>query len=141
LGKFDFNFDDNLIKQLEKLGNYDVIAPKILKDAVPILEKAVVKETDKYHEWSQDMELVNSIKPMQKPKKNDRGWYTTVRPTGTDSEGVRNMEKMAHLEFGYHSKYGKTISPKPILTKALNNARDLVHEKLQESFNEAVKLE
>lgn len=137
MGKFDFNFDTELTRQLERLENYDEIAEKILTEAIPILERKVVSETDKYHEYSKDYELVNSIKAT-KPKKNKNGWYIRVIPTGNDKNGVRNMEKMAHLEYGYTTKKGKDITPKPIITKALNDAREEVNAKMQEVFNEAV---
>jgi len=137
MAKFTFNFDTELTKQLERMADYENIAPKLLKGAVPILKKRVIEETDKYHEYSQDKELVSSIKETA-PKENKNGWFISVRPVGTDSDGVRNMEKMAHLEFGYNSKLGKHISAKPILTKALNEARDEVTEKMQELFNEVV---
>lgn len=132
MGKFDFNFDQDFIQQLERLSDYDNIAPKLLEGAVPILKRYVVAETDKYHEYSQDRQLVNSIKA-KKPSKNKYGWYVSCTPTGTDDNGVRNMEKMAHLEYGTSK-----MSAKPILTKALNDAQDEVTEKLQELFNEVV---
>lgn len=138
MGKFDFNFDAELTRQMERLSNYDAIAETMLSEAVPILEREVISETDKYHEYSQDYELVNSIKPT-KPKKNKYGWFIRVIPTGKDKYGVRNMEKMAHLEYGYKTKKGKHITPKPIITKALNDAREEVNAKMQEIFNEAVK--
>lgn len=137
MGKFDFQFDEEFTRQLEKLENYDNLAPKILEGAVPVLKRYVVNETDKYHEYSQDYELVNSIKET-KPTKNKYGYYVGVHPTGKDGKGVSNMEKMACLEYGYKSKHGKNISPKPILTKAVNAATDEVAERMQEIFNEEV---
>jgi HK97 gp10 family phage protein len=130
MGKFDFQFDQELSRQLERLGNYDNIAPKILNGAVPILKRYVKAETAK-HKRTGDM--VESIKETT-VSKNKYGWYVVVRPTGVDRNGVRNMEKMAHAEFGTSNQ-----PPTPILTKALNDARDEVTDKMQEVFNEEVK--
>lgn len=129
MGKFDFEFDSELVRQLERLGNFDEIAPKILDETVPILEKYVKSETAK-HNRTKDM--LNSIKKT-KANKNKYGWFVTVRPTGKDRKGVRNMEKMAHAEYGTSKQ-----PPTPILTKALNDARQEVTDKMQEIFNEVV---
>lgn len=135
MGKFDFQFDSALSRQLEKLSDFKNIAPKILEGAVPILKKRIIAETDKHHEYSQDMDLVNSI-TSSKPSENKYGWYVSVIPSGEDKNGVRNMQKMAHLEYGTSK-----MSAKPILTKALNDVRDEVAEKMQELFNEVVNSE
>lgn len=129
MGKFDFEFDSELVRQLERLSNFDEIAPKILDETVPILEKYVKSETAK-HNRTKDM--LNSIKKT-KANKNKYGWFVTVRPTGKDRKGVRNMEKMAHAEYGTSKQ-----PPTPILTKALNDARQEVTDKMQEIFNEVV---
>jgi HK97 gp10 family phage protein len=130
MGKFDFNFDSDLTQQLERLENFDEIAQKVLGGATPILERHVKAETEK-HKKSGD--LYTSIKP-SKPKKNQYGWYSTVKPTGKDKKGVRNMEKMAYLEYGTSNE-----DAHPVLTKALKDAEPEVTEKMQEIYNEAVK--
>lgn len=129
MGKFDFNFDTELTRQLERLENFDEIAPKVIDEAVPIIERHVKSETSK-HKLTGDM--LDSIKTT-KATKNEYGWFATVRPTGKDRNGVRNMDKMAHAEFGT-----STQTPTPILTKATNDAQGEVAEKMQEIFNEAV---
>lgn len=129
MGKFDFNFDADLTRQLERLSNFDEIAPNIINEAIPILQNHVQSEASK-HKLTGDM--YDSIKPT-KATKNEYGWFATVRPTGKDRNGVRNMEKMAHAEFGT-SKQPAT----PILTKAINDAEAEVTEKMQQIFDEAV---
>lgn len=132
MGKFDFNFDVKLTQQLEKLSNFDKIAEEMLTEAVQILERHVKSEVSK-HKDTGDMLL--SIRHQKKPKKNKNGdWYTAVIPTGEDRHGVRNMEKMAHLEYGTSE-----IQPKPILSKALNDAREEVTEKMTTIFNKWVE--
>ncbi|RDU22761.1 HK97-gp10 family putative phage morphogenesis protein [Anaerosacchariphilus polymeriproducens] len=129
MGKFDFQFDPGLIKQMEKLADYDNIAPRLLEGAVPILTTRVKAEASKHRLTSS---MYNSIKA-NKPKKNKYGWFVSVRPTGVDKNGTRNMEKMMHLEYGTSK-----ITPKPMLSKALNSAEQEVNNKLQELFNEVI---
>jgi hypothetical protein len=129
MGKFDFQFDADLTRQLERLANFDEIAPKVIDGAIPVLETKVKAEASK-HRLTGDM--LNSIKAT-KASKNEYGWFATVRPTGKDRNGVRNMEKLAHAEYGT-SKQVAT----PILTKAINDAQQEVTEKMQEIFNQEV---
>lgn len=130
MGKFDFHFDAQLTRKLERLSNFDEIAERMLNESVPILERHVVAETSKHRRTGG---LVNSIKKTS-AYKNKYGWFVTVRPTGKDKKGVRNMEKMAYAEFGTSKQ-----PPKPILTKAINDATDAVTEKMQQIFNEVIE--
>lgn len=132
MGKFDFQFDDGITRQLERLENFDEIVPEILGEAVPILEKHVKSEVSKHKKTGS---LYESIKA-GKPSKNKYGWYVAVTPTGSDENGVRNAEKLVYMEYGT-SKEAAT----PVLTKALNDAQEEVTEKLQELFDEVVNEE
>jgi HK97 gp10 family phage protein len=132
MGKFDFNFDTNLIRQIEKLSNYDEIAERMLKETVPILERHVQNEVAKHKRTGA---LYKSIKA-GKPVKNSYGWYASVFPTGTDENGVRNAEKLIYLEYGT-----STEEATPVLTKALKDAEPTVTEKMQQIFNREVKPE
>ena len=58
--------------------------------------------------------MVASIKATG-PKKTKSKIYDFVRPTGKDAKGVRNMEKLAYLEYGT-SKQPAT----PVCTKVKN---------------------
>lgn len=129
MGKFDFEVPTDFIKQLGKLADVDRIAPKMLNEALPILERNVKAEVSK-HVVSGD--LLKSIK-MSKAKKNKYGYYASVRPTGTDKKGVRNMEKMVCLEYGTSKQ-----SPAPTLTKAIKDSEKAVLNKMQEVFNREV---
>jgi HK97 gp10 family phage protein len=125
MGKFDFEMDSGLVRRLERLENFDEIAEEMLNEAVPILEREVKNECLR-HVRTKDM--YHSVKKT-KAFKNQYGWFVTVRPTGTDRKGVRNMEKMAHAEYGTSKQ-----APTPILTKALNDARNEVESKLEDIF-------
>lgn len=131
MGKFDFNFDVELTQKLERLSNFDEIAEAMLTEASPILLRHVKNEVSKHKDTG---DLLMSIKAQKKPRKNKYGWYTSVLPTGKDSDGVSNMQKMAHLEYGTQS-----ISPTPILQKAVNDARDEVNEKMMEVMERYTK--
>jgi HK97 gp10 family phage protein len=129
MAKFDFQIPDDFIKQLGRLADVDRIAPQMLNEALPILERNVKSEVSK-HVVSGD--LLKSIK-MSKAKKNKYGYYASVRPTGTDKKGVRNMEKMVYLEYGTSKQ-----ASKPTLTKAIKDSEKAVLDKMQEVFNREV---
>jgi HK97 gp10 family phage protein len=129
MAKFDFEVPTDFIKQLGKLADVDRIAPQMLDEALPILERNVKAEVSK-HKVSGD--LLKSIK-MSKAKKNKYGYYASVRPTGTDKKGVRNMEKLVYLEYGTSKQ-----ASKPTLTKAIKDSEKAVLDKMQEVFNREV---
>lgn len=130
MARFDIQGFDQLLTELDRLGRFDEIAPKMLEESVPILE-AEVREQASTHWVSGDM--VNSIKKSGKAAGRGGGYYICVRPTGTDSKGVRNMEKMAWLEFGVKGRPAT-----PVLTTAVLNAEPKVIAKMQEVFNREV---
>ena len=103
------------------------IAPVMLEEAAPILEQSVKKKAAG-HKVSGDM--LKSIKKT-KVNRNQSGYYISVRPTGRDNKGVRNMEKMAALEYGVDGKQGAT----PVITPAAHEAETAVLDKMQEVFN------
>lgn len=137
MGKFNYDFPRSIEDQLNALLDVDNISKQLLLEMEPVLKDAIVKETDKYHEWSDKNALVNSIQA-KKPKKGKFGWYATVVPSGVDEKGVRNMEKMAHLEYGYIAKNGEYIAPKPILTKAINESRSTLDNIANNFFKDEV---
>ena len=126
----NFGFDfEGLEKQFEQLENFEEIAVKILNECVPILEKNVIKECGA-HKRTADM--MNSVKKTKVTKRQD-GFGVVVRPTGKDRNGVRNMEKMAHAEYGT-SKQSST----PILSKAITDSQEEITNRMQEIYNREV---
>jgi hypothetical protein len=77
--------------------------------------------------------MLNSVKKT-KAGKNKYGYFATVRPTGVDEKGVRNMEKLAHAEYGTSKQV-----PTPILTKSIKDSETSVLNKMQEVFEREVK--
>lgn len=65
-------------------------------------------------------ELAASINST-KAKENHLGVYAVVKPEGIDSRGVRNVEKLAYLEYGVAS-HGQL--PHPVRQKAVNAAEE-----------------
>jgi len=130
VGKFDFNIPPDFIKALGRLQDVDRIAPKMIDGAIPILERNVKAEAGKHRDTG---EMVNSIKKTHAIATKNGGFYASVRPTGTDKKGVRNMAKMAYAEFGT-SKQAST----PMLTTAIKDSEQPVMEKMQAVFNEEV---
>lgn len=126
----NFGFDfEGLEKQFKQLENFEEIAVKILNECGPILERNVIKECGA-HKRTADM--VNSVKKTKVTKRQD-GFGVVVRPTGKDRNGVRNMEKMAHAEYGTSKQ-----SPTPILSKAITDSQEEITNRMQEIYNREV---
>lgn len=135
MGKFDFQIPDDFIKRLGRLADVDRVAPQMIDEAMPILEKSV-KNVLSSHRVSGDM--LSSIRHT-KAGKNKNGYYAVVRPTGRDSNGVRNMEKAVYLEYGTSKVKGGSTKdkqpPRPWVDKSINDCKAAVLDKMQEVFN------
>lgn len=142
MGKFDFEFPSELTRQLERMENYDSIAPRILNATITILERNLKNELAKH---TRTRIMLNSVKKTSAAK-NKYGWFICVRPTGMSKsymddkgivrerkEPVRNMEILAHMEYGTSKQ-----SPVPVLTKANNDSRPEVERRMQEEYEKAV---
>ena len=132
MGKFDFEISPEFIKQLGRLADVDRIAPKMIDEAIPILLDNVKSETAQHRQTG---DMYKSIKKTKAKKTQKGGYFASVRPTGKDRKGVRNMEKMAYLEYGT-----KKQSATPVLTKALKDSENAVLNKMQEVFEREVKV-
>ena len=131
MGKFTFDISDDFMKQLGNLSDVERIAPMMIDEAIPILESSVVKEASKHKRTGN---MVKSIKSTKAKLTKNGGHYACVRPTGKDKNGVRNMEKMAYLEYG--TRHQKAT---PCLSTAVHNAENAVLKKMQEVFNREVE--
>lgn len=128
MAKFDIHGIDDFMKEISQI-DIDRIAPKMLEESVPILEKSVRAESAKHRDTGAMKESIKATGA----NINARGHYICVRPTGRDEKGVRNMEKMVYMEYGT-SKQAAT----PVLSPAVRKAEDPVTEKMQEVFNREV---
>lgn len=131
MAKFSFSIPDKLTAQLNKLGCIDEVAPKMINSGLPIVEKELVGRSEKHRETGA---MAASVKPTE-PKKNKYGYYGLVRPTGRDEKGVRNMAKMAYLEYGT-SKQSAT----PVLSPAVAATENQVVNAMQNTFDKEMKL-
>lgn len=129
MATFNMRGIDGLEAALARIGRLDEIAPKMLEEAAPILKEEVIQQATP-HWFSGSM--VKSIKSTGVKDGKD-GHYICVRPTGKDKRGVRNMDKMAYLEFG---RKGRAAIP--VIRTAVLNAAPEVRAKMQEVFNREV---
>lgn len=130
MAQFNVRGMDEFASALERMGRIHEIAPKMLEEAAPILEREVIRQATP-HWVSGDM--VKSIKRTKVRSGKTGGYSICVRPTGKDRKGVRNIEKAAYLEFG-----AKGRPAVPIITTAVLNATPEVMEKMREVFNREV---
>lgn len=130
MAQFDIQGLDQLIAKLDRLGRFDDVAPKMLEEAVPILEREVVRQATLH--WDSG-DMTKSIRKTGAMAGSGGGMYIAVRPTGTDHKGIRNMEKMAWLEYGVKGR-----AATPVLTTAVLDAKPEVLRKMQEVFNREV---
>lgn len=131
MGKFDFNIPPDFLKSLGNLADVDRIAPQMIDEAAPLLVSSV-KSTLSRHKQSGDM--VSSIKKTKVKKKKNGGYQATVRPTGTDAKGVRNMEKAAYLEYGTSKQPAS-----PWIDASLGDCESSVLDSMRRTFEREVK--
>lgn len=127
MGKFDVHIDeiDSLMKDLSVL-DFHTLAPKMLEEAAPIVKGNIEKRSAAHRDSGS---MAGSIQP----KKVTRGtseYRISIRPTGKDSKGVRNMEKMCYLEYGTEKQ-----AATPVMGPAVAESEEPVYEKMQEVFD------
>lgn len=133
MGFQTMGFDD-LEKELDKVADADMIACKAIDAATPTLEKTLKNEIKSVttQEYSTG-DLAKSIKATE-AKVNRYGCFAAVKPTGTDSKGVRNGEKMAYMEYGTSKQ-----EPKPVLRKVINKSEKECLDIMQRKYDEVTK--
>ena len=131
MAKFSFVVPPDFEKQLGALADVDRIAPKMLEAAEPILTRNIKKELLAHRRTAA---LEKSVKKTKTRRDKYGAWEIIIRPTGKDEKGVRNMEKLAYIEYGTTKQ-----TPTPILTKALKDSEAAVLAKMQAVYNEEIK--
>ena len=129
MAQFHVKGVDALLKELNALGSMDLIAPKMLEEAVPILQNKVVEKANEHRDTGA---MVASIKPT-KPTRGKSGYEVIVRPTGKDKKGVRNMEKMMYLEYGVKGR-----AAIPMITAAVIEAEPAVLASMRATFEKEI---
>ena len=116
---------DELETLLSRLASPTKMAIKAVDAAAPVLEKSlrseIQKATGKEHKRGKNYQSGSLAASIQrtKTKENSLGVFSVVKAEGKDSKGVRNVEKLAYLEYGVASK-GQKASP--VRQKAINRA-------------------
>ena len=130
MASFEVKGFEELLTQLDKLGRFDEVAPKMMKAGMEILQEEVVAEASKHKDTGA---MAASIKPTGLMAGYGGGSYMCTRPTGRAKKGVRNMEKLAYLEFGVKGRPAT-----PVITSAVIRAEPRVLQAMQEVFNREV---
>ena len=128
---FEIQGIDDFAKALTYLDS-ERIAPKILESCAPIVRSAIIKRASRHRDTGAMQDSIKATKVVR----NSYGYYICIRPTGKDAKGVRNMEKMAALEYGVDGKQPAT----PVLTPAVRDSEEKVLERMQEIFDQEVPL-
>lgn len=127
MGKLSVDFDDDFMKKLSKLSDTDRYAPMMIDEALPILKN---KLSAAYTAHKKSGDLSRSIRIRRAKAVKKGGYFGSAYPSGTDSNGVRNSEKAAYLEFG--NKNGAVGMN--IIAKTTLEAQSEVEKKMEEVF-------
>ena len=127
---------EGLSEAIEKMLSVDVgkMTDEMIKAAEPVLVNELRSRVSAHNRTGA---LSGSIKSTGIKQKGS-GKYLVVRPTGVDSKGVRNMEKLAYLEYGTCKQKAT-----PVLVPAVNSAETKVQaafERIMNSYLEKVSL-
>lgn len=126
-----FETDVGLDDFMESLSSVELemFAPEALEKAAPLVQNRMEQLASSH---SRTGRMKNSIRSKKPTHRKDR--YTLfVGPQGKDRKGVRNMEKMAFLEYGVKAHNQPAT---PIITPTVMQTRDAVCESMQNTFDE-----
>lgn len=106
---------NELEKMLKKLQEPEKMAIKAVDAASPVLVRAMKSAITSAVSDGSTGSLAASIESTN-ARQNEYGVFSAVRPTGTDSKGVRNGAKLAYLEYGVKSH---NQPPRPVRESAV----------------------
>lgn len=124
------NGTDDFISELGNIAKAKV-AREMVTAAAPILVREMESKASAHVEMG---DMAASIKASP-PRSTSDGISCTVAAEGTGSNGTRNAEKMAYLEFGTYKQ-----TPTPVVTPAVNAAEPKVLAKMQQVYEEKIKI-
>ena len=148
MARFEVKGFDGILSKLDRMGQFERIAPKMMDAGMEVLQEEFVAEASKHKDTG---EMVESIKPTGLIAGKDGSYYMCTRPTGYAKkrkkwknarkgrgEGngkimVRNMEKLVWLEYGVKGR-----AATPIVKKAVIRAKDGVINAMKEVFSREV---
>ena len=140
MGKFDFTVSEDFLKTLGKLSDIDKVAPQMISEALPTCSEYLrrgIESAD--HPYSKG-QMVKSIQEGKPSQERNGAWKGVTRPTGKDSKGVRNMEKLAYYEYGTSHHGVKHQPARPIMDRIKNDASLPAQEKMAEVFKREMGL-
>lgn len=126
-----FETDVSLDELMTSLTSVDIeaIAPLALEQSAPIVQKKLIQLSEPHKKTGA---MIKSIKA-QKASKNKDGYSIFVGASGVDRRtGIRNMEKMAYLEFGVKAHNQPAT---PVITPTIRATHDDVCDSMQDVFN------
>lgn len=126
-----FETDISLDELMTSLTSIDIeaLAPVALEQSAPIVERKLVQLSEPHKRTGA---MVKSIKA-QKASKNKDGYSIFVGASGVDRKtGIRNMEKMAYLEYGVREHRQPAT---PVITPTIRATHDDVCDSMQNVFN------
>lgn len=126
-----FETDVSLDELMQSLTSIDIetLAPVALEESAPIVQKKLIQLSEPHKRTGA---MVKSIKA-QKANKSGDGYSIFVGASGVDRKsGIRNMEKMAFLEFGVREH---NQSATPVIVPAVRSTHDDVCDSMQDVFN------
>lgn len=108
---------DELEKMLRKLEHPEKMAIKAVDAASPVLVRAMQSAISSAtgNSGRGKGTLAGSISATS-ARQNELGVFSAIRPTGSDSKGVRNGAKLAYLEYGVRSH---NQPPRPVRAAAV----------------------
>lgn len=139
MGSFDFSIPTEFQKQISKMANIDMLAPKMLNRAAPIVHAAIKARTPK------DTGTLAESLTVRKPKQEKKGgWSCKISFEGTDDrtavskrypaknrKPVRNNEKAAIKEFGTTKRRAN-----PFIRPAVDSVKQEVTRAMQAVIDE-----
>lgn len=145
MAKFSFQLPDQFMEQLKRCANIDEIAPKMIDEALPIVERAFIKNLEPHRDTG---ELIKNLKILPAKKYKNGAWGGVVTATGIDQgkyyirkralgerkkEGFRNYQKLIALEYGTSRQ-----RPTPVIDKTVRDAEKDVIDTMQAAFEREV---
>lgn len=109
---------DELEKVLRKMEQPEKMAIKAVDAASPVLVASMKSAIAGATKGTGSGSLIGSISATS-ARQNELGVFSAVRPTGSDSKGVRNGAKLAYLEYGVRSR---NQPPRPVRAAAVASA-------------------
>ncbi len=129
MAQFTYYPDKAFLDQLSKLAD-EKTAEKVLKSGggamVPFM-KSNIRSAVK----NGTGQLEKSVKVSKVKIDKDGNKCVYILPTGTDKNGIRNMTKLAYIEYGVRSK---NRAPRPLVIKTVKDAQSVVEKTMQETL-------